>query len=71
MTLKRLGLAFLLGATASLVGFFLMKAALVVWYVHKYGVHALNPDWARRQKDVLFEDKQFACVLNASLASGI
>ena len=35
MTLKRLALPALLGAAASLAGFFPMKAALIAWYMHE------------------------------------
>lgn len=36
----------------------------------QYGVHALNPAWATRQKDEPLEDQPFACVINVALASG-
>lgn len=36
----------------------------------RYGVHALNPDWALRQKDRAVQDQALGCVLSVSWATG-
>lgn len=36
----------------------------------QYGLHALSPEWAARQRDVPEEDGAFACVINVAFASG-
>ena len=36
----------------------------------RYGVHAINPEWARKRVGVPTKDGPFACVISAAMASG-